>query len=238
MPRAQSALAMTGGFVRGAVDAIVRRGGALPLPRATARVAPTEGYKQYRGRDDVGSELSAASGRGSEVSEWPRSKLGASAVRQRKNFGHRNRIIVPYGGLQEVRLNGASRTPPPTECNKKCGRAGRCGHRPLRKRNKKCGEVRNPPVTAAPCQPPLGKGAGTGVRIATGAKRPRNDRGGYMGCGTRPGGSSGRPTPTHHSPIELRRGRRPRRPALPWARCALAMTGGFTRGAVQGCKNR
>ena len=24
----------------------VRRGGALPLPRATARVAPTEGYKE------------------------------------------------------------------------------------------------------------------------------------------------------------------------------------------------
>ena len=45
-----------------------------------------------------------------------------------------------------------------------------------------------------------------------------------MGCGIRPGGSSGRPTPTHHSPIELRRGRRPRRPALPWARCGLAMT--------------
>ena len=37
---------------------------------------------------------------------------------------------------------------------------------------------RNPPVTASPCQPPLGKGAeGTGVRIATGAVRPRNDRG-------------------------------------------------------------
>ncbi|BCK77892.1 hypothetical protein MM35RIKEN_00840 [Vescimonas fastidiosa] len=49
-------------------------------------------------RADVGSELSAAGGRGSEVSEWPRSKLGASAVRQRKNFGHRNRIIGPYGG--------------------------------------------------------------------------------------------------------------------------------------------
>ena len=48
-------------------------------------------------RDDVGSELSAASGRGSEVSEWPRSKLGASAVRQRRNFGHRNRVIVPCG---------------------------------------------------------------------------------------------------------------------------------------------
>ena len=48
-------------------------------------------------RADVGSELSAAGGRGSEVSEWPRSKLGASAVRQRRNFGHRNRIIGPYG---------------------------------------------------------------------------------------------------------------------------------------------
>ena len=128
---------LTGGGLRAARPTeayfAVRRGGALPLPRATARVAPTEGYKQYRGRADVGSEPSAAGGRGSEVSELPRSKLGASAVRQRKNFGHRNRIIGPYGGVQEVRLNGASRTPPPTECNKKCGRAGRCGHRPLRR---------------------------------------------------------------------------------------------------------
>ena len=47
--------------------------------------------------DDVGSELSAASGRRSEVSEWPRSKFPASAVRQRRNFGYRNRVIVPYG---------------------------------------------------------------------------------------------------------------------------------------------
>ena len=32
---------------------------------------------------------------------------------------------------------------------------------------KRCGEVRYPPVTASPCQPPLGKGAmGTGGRIA------------------------------------------------------------------------
>ena len=44
-------------------------------------------------RADVGSELSAAGGRGSEVSEWPRSKFPASAVRQRRNFGHRNRVI-------------------------------------------------------------------------------------------------------------------------------------------------
>ena len=44
----------------------------------------------------VGSELSAASGRRSEVSEWPRSKFQVSAVRQRRNFGHRNRVIGPY----------------------------------------------------------------------------------------------------------------------------------------------
>ena len=48
-------------------------------------------------RGDVRSELSAAGGRGSEVSEWPQSKLEASAVRQRRNFGYRNRVIVPYG---------------------------------------------------------------------------------------------------------------------------------------------
>ena len=48
------------------------------------------------GRVDVGSEPSAAGGRGSEVSEWLRSKMGASAVRQRGNFGHRNRAIGPY----------------------------------------------------------------------------------------------------------------------------------------------
>ena len=41
---------------------------------------------------------------------------------------------------------------------------GRPQGSPLRKRYKGCGEVWNPPVTASPCQPPLGKGAeGTGV---------------------------------------------------------------------------
>ena len=56
----------------------------------------------------MGSELSAASGRRSEASEWPRSKFSASAVRQRKNFGHRNRIIGPYEGLQGVRCGEES----------------------------------------------------------------------------------------------------------------------------------
>ena len=92
----------------------------------------------------VGSEPSAASGRGSEVSEWPRSKFPASAVRQRRNFGHRNRVIRNTPAQRSGR----------TECHSQCAhwlrndmvftrgavqvRAGRCGHRPLRKRNKRC----------------------------------------------------------------------------------------------------
>ena len=93
----------------------------------------------------MGSELSAAGGRGSEVSEWPRSKFPASAVRQRRNFGHRNRIIGPYEICKE-RL-----------------RAGGVEPRPYESVTRRCGAGKNPPVTASPCQPPLGKGAlGTG----------------------------------------------------------------------------
>ena len=47
----------------------------------------------------MGSELRAAGGRGSEVSEWPRSKFQAFVVRQRGNFGRPNRAIGPYGGF-------------------------------------------------------------------------------------------------------------------------------------------
>ena len=43
LPRAVRALAMTGFFCKGCRGfPTVRRGGALPLPRATARVAPTD----------------------------------------------------------------------------------------------------------------------------------------------------------------------------------------------------
>ena len=62
----------------------------------------------------MGSELSAAGGRGSEVSEWPRSKFPATAVRQRRNFGHRNRVIrvprpkapLPKGGWHGEAVSG------------------------------------------------------------------------------------------------------------------------------------
>ena len=81
----RTGFAMTRVFVRGTVERADR--GVRPYGWVASSVV---------GRDDVGSELSAAGGRSSEVSEWPRSKFPASAVRQRRNFGHRNRIIVPY----------------------------------------------------------------------------------------------------------------------------------------------
>ena len=62
--------------------------------------------------------------------------------------------------LQGARKNGRGRTPP------------------LRKGCKRCGEVKNPPVTASPCQPPLGKGAkgaGDADCHSQFANWPRND---------------------------------------------------------------
>ena len=78
--------------------------------------------KERLRRDDVGSEPSAAGGRYSEVSEWPRSKFRVSAVRQRGNFGHRNRTIGPYGRVQEVPAlsAGGQRRPPLRRCGKEC----------------------------------------------------------------------------------------------------------------------
>ena len=86
-------------------------------------------------RDDVGSELSAAGGRRSEVSEWPRSKFPASAVRQRRNFGHRNRDIrppvplapLPKGGCHGEAVTGGFLTSPHLLQR---FRRGRCPHRP------------------------------------------------------------------------------------------------------------
>ena len=59
---------------------------------------------------------------------------------------------------------------------------------------------KNPPGTASPCLPPLGKGSwGRGVRIATTSDIGhwfRNDRGFSKGCGARSAGGQGRP-PLH-----------------------------------------
>ena len=59
-----------------------------------------------------------------------------------------------------------------------------------RVRYKRCGVKRNPPVTASPCQPPLGKGAkGTGDADCHSqcAHWLRNDREFYMGWRRMPG---------------------------------------------------
>ena len=77
-----------GGFGRGARIATGAERPCDDRSRKNLRVIPRPVRRLV-----VGSEPSAASGRGSEVSEWPRSKFPASAVRQRRNFGHRNRVI-------------------------------------------------------------------------------------------------------------------------------------------------
>ena len=65
---------------------------------------------------------------------------------------------------------------------------------------------------------------GTGVTDCHGqcAHWLRNDRGFYMGCGTRPGGSSGRPTPTHRLPIDYRRGAASSTPRIRYKGCGGA----------------
>ena len=106
-------------------------------------------------RADVGSEPSAASGRSSEVSEWPRSKFPASAVRQRRNFGHRNRIIGPYGSATRGAMGGRPQGSPLRRVTRSALRAGGQGRPPLRKRTLRCvgeglcpshGRGRTPPL--------------------------------------------------------------------------------------------
>ena len=68
------------------------------------------------GRADVGSESSAAGGGRSERSQWLRSKLGASAVKPRRNFEHRKRVIGPYGSMARRWCGGGGHTLPQLAC--------------------------------------------------------------------------------------------------------------------------
>ena len=146
---------LTGGGLRAARPTeayfAVRRGGALPLPRATARVAPTEGSKQYRGRADVGSESSTAGGGCSEAisrkcpdwrpKQWP--EIGWHDGGQENPAPTEAYFAVRRGGA--LPLPQATARVAPTECNKKCGGAGQCVHRPLRGRCKACGADKGRP---------------------------------------------------------------------------------------------
>ena len=180
LPRALCALAMTW-FLQGVWRAA---GWGHPALRRVTRGAV--------GRDDVGSELSAASGRSSEVSEWPRSKFPASAVRQRRNFGHRNRVIGPYESVTRsavvigrgdvgIAPYGGETEIHPLRC-RKCVQAGRRGRRPLRKRILWCVGEGLCPSHGRGRTPPLR----TGTRSAMGG-RPQGSpplRRGYKRCGT------------------------------------------------------
>ena len=99
---------------------------------------------------------------------------------------------------------------------------------PLRRGYKRCGAKRNPPVTALPCQPPLGKGAeGTGEADCHSqcAHWLRNDREFYMGCGGISGGRTGASAPTEMS-------EHLRRAAYPHAAVMVRwLTGGGLRAA-------
>ena len=144
--------------------------------RATARVAPTESYKKCDGAGRCGhrplrkrilrcvgeglcpshgrgNRRSAAGGRGSEP-------VSRKCPDWRRQMCIRDRATTVAGNRLARRW---AREPRPYECDTR-GATGGQRRPPLRMRYKRCGEVWNPPVTASPCQPPLGKGArGTGV---------------------------------------------------------------------------
>ncbi len=151
-----------------------------------------------RGRNaPVGSEPSAASGRGSEVSEWPRSKFPASAARQRRNFGHRNRDIrIPRPPSHGKAVTGGFFFSPHRQGTRALPykalryRAGRTGSSAPTNRSVGAG-VPDGPLYRTPCNasvgadapdgplyrtpekplPPLPKGRGTNHRLVEGYLR-------------------------------------------------------------------
>ena len=116
-----------------------------------------------------------------QCAHWPRNDIGFSwgcGVR-------RGTWAPPYKGL--CNIAGGQRRPPLRKRNKRCNGRATARVAPTKALQGVRRGERNSPGTASPCQPPLGKGAmGTGVRIATGALRPRNDTF-YKGCGVRRG---------------------------------------------------
>ena len=177
---------------------MVRRGGALPLPRATARVAPTEGLQEAweknppataspcqsplgKGPKGRGMRIATASlrtglamtgfqevrwvslwcvGEGLSCPPLCRPTDGHCRARQSGHFLETGSLHPPLAALRRFPLPRATARVAPTE-----------GY-------KRCGEVKNPPVTASPRQSPLGKGTeGTGETDCHGrcAHRPRKD---------------------------------------------------------------
>ena len=124
--------------------------------------------------------------------------------------------IGPYGGYKGCVGEGL------------CPSRGRPQGSPLRRVTSSAVRGKNPPVTASPCQPPLGKGAeGTGEADCHSqcAHWLRNDREFYMGCGGISGGRTGASAPTEMS-------EHLRRAACPHAAVMVRwLTGGGLRAA-------
>ena len=201
---------LTGGGLRAARPTeaylAVRRGGALPLPRATARVAPTEALQGVR--------QNGPSGKSAKRCQWQMKRAGFEEVprladttvtgnrlaRRWATAGPyesvtRNAVQGPAGGveprpyerLQGVQWAGDRKGRPYGSVTRGAAKRAVGDAGPYGSVTRRCGAGRNPPVTASPCQPALGKGAeGTGDADCHSrcAHRLRNDREFYMECGT------------------------------------------------------
>ena len=122
------------------------------------------------------------SGKSAKRCQWQRKRAGFKEVPRLADttvtgnrLARRWATAGPYESVTRGAMGGRPQGSPLRRVTRGRGTAGRCRHRPLRRFDKKV-PVKNPPVTASPCQSPLGKGPrGRGMRIATGALRPRND---------------------------------------------------------------
>ena len=157
-----------------------------------------QGFSQYCGRTGASAPTVLRNEEERRGGALPLPRAGKSAKRRRWRMQRAGFEEVPRLADTTVAGNRLARRwarePRPYGSATRGAMGGRPQGSPLRKRCKGCDAVRNPPGTASPCQPPLGKGAlGTGIRIATGALRPRNDIGFSWGCGC--GGAHG-PRPT------------------------------------------
>ena len=153
------------------IDGAVCGGAHGPRPtRAFARIVGGQGRPPLRccvTKKSVGEGLCPSRGRGNRRSA---AGGGCSEPVSRKCPDWRTRQWPGIGWH-----DGGQENPAPTEAQQEVQWAGDRKGRPYESVTRGGRGERNPPVTASPCQPPLGKGPRGRGRIVTGALRPRND---------------------------------------------------------------
>ena len=141
----------------------LRRGWNACVGRATARVAPTEALQEVRDRNPpvTASPCQPPLGKGAVGTGV---RIATASVRT----GFAMTGFCKECGTESA---GGQRRPPLRRGWNAC--VGRATARVAPTEGyKRCGGVKNPPVTASPCQPALGKGPrGRGRRIATASVR-------------------------------------------------------------------